>query len=149
MLKQCLAAGILIGGMAWCLAAAPPIDRQAVVARHNPVLHAFDVEAPLSVGNGQFAFTVDATGLQTFPEVYDKTLPLGTLSQWGWHSFPNPEGWSMGKFDHTPFDAHGRPVGYADIPGNRRTPEITWLRANPHRLHLGRHGETTRFFDPN
>ena len=30
-------------------------------------------------------------------------------------------------------------VGYADIPGDR-TPEINWLRANPHRLHLGRIG---------
>ena len=35
---------------------------------------------------------------------------------------------------------HGRRVGYADIPGDRRTPEIEWLRANPHRLHLGRIG---------
>ena len=31
-------------------------------------------------------------------------------------------------------------MGYADIPGDRRTPEIEWLRANPHRLHLGRIG---------
>ncbi len=30
-------------------------------------------------------------------------------------------------------------MGYADIPGER-TPEINWLRANPHRLHLGRVG---------
>jgi hypothetical protein len=31
-------------------------------------------------------------------------------------------------------------VGYADVPGNRRTPEINWLRSNPHRLHLGQIG---------
>jgi hypothetical protein len=55
----------------------------AVVPRHNPVLRAFDTGSPLSVGNGEFAFTVDATGL------------LGTLSQWGWQSAPNPEGWSI------------------------------------------------------
>ena len=38
------------------------------------------------------------------------------------------------------FDTYGRAVGYADIPGDQRTPEIEWLRANPHRLHLGRIG---------
>jgi len=91
------------------------------------------------VGNGEFAFTVDATGLQTFPEVYDQTIPLGTLSQWGWHTWPNPDAWSIDRFAFTEFDSHGRKVGYADIPGER-TPEINWLRANPHRLHLGRIG---------
>ena len=29
---------------------------------------------------------------------------------------------------------------YADVPGNQPTPEIKWLRANPHRLHLGQIG---------
>jgi hypothetical protein len=82
---------------------------------------------------------VDATGLQTFPEAYEKTIPLGTLAQWGWHTFPNPQGWHIDRFGFTQFDSHGRIVGYADIPGER-TPEIEWLRANPHRLHLGRIG---------
>ena len=116
------------------------IDRQALVTRHNPVLRGFDPENPLSVGNGEFAFTADATGLQTFAEAFTKTIPLGTLSQWGWHSFPNPEGWSTEKFHFKEFDSHGRKVGYADVPHNQRTPEINWLRGNPHRLHLGRLG---------
>src|SRR5262245_28588028 len=79
------------------IACAQPIDRHAVVTRHNPVLREFDVESPLSVGNGQFAFTVDATGLQTFPEAFEKTIPLGTLSQWGWHTAPNPNEWIIEK----------------------------------------------------
>ena len=116
-----------------------PIDRHALVTRHTVELTKLDPESPLSVGNGEFAFTVDATGLQTFPEEYDKTIPLGTLSQWGWHTAPNPNGWHIDRFAFTPFDSHGRAVGYADIPGER-TPEIEWLRANPHRLHLGRIG---------
>jgi hypothetical protein len=90
------------------------------------------------VGNGEFAFTADVTGLQTFAEEYEGTIPLATLSQWAWHTGPNPQGWSMERFAHGLFDSHGRQVGYADIPGDRRTPEIEWLRANPHRLHLGR-----------
>ena len=116
-----------------------PIDRHALVTRHNVELTRFDPESPLSVGNGEFAFTVDVTGLQTFPDAYDQTIPLGTLSQWGWHTAPNPDAWSIDRFGYTPFESHGRAVGYADIPGER-TPEINWLRANPHRLHLGRIG---------
>jgi len=120
---------------------APPIDRRALVTRHNVELTRIDPESPLSVGNGEFAFTVDATGLQTFPELYEQTIPLGTLSQWGWHTFPNPQKWHIDRFAFKEFDSHGRAVGYADIPGER-TPEIEWLRANPHRLHLGRVGFT-------
>jgi hypothetical protein len=119
---------------------AQPIDRHALVTRHDPVLHQFDPENPLSVGNGEFAFTADVTGLQTFPDAFTNTIPLGTLSQWGWHSFPNPNGWSLERFVFKEYDSHGRNVGYADVPNNRRTPEINWLRGNPHRLHLGRIG---------
>lgn len=132
----------LAAGACVCLAdsALPPIDRHALVTRHNPVLHRFDPENPFSVGNGNFAFTANVTGLQTFADTFTNTIPLGTLAQWGWHSFPNPEGWSMNKFHLTEFDIFGRKVGYADVPGNRQTPEIKWLRENPHRLHLGRIG---------
>lgn len=119
---------------------APRIDRRALVSRHSPVLRRFDPESPLSVGNGEFAFTADVTGLQTFPDAYDTTVPLGTLSQWGWHTAPNPSGWSIETFHFEEFESHGRPVGYADVPGNRMTPEIEWLRGNPHRLHLGQIG---------
>ncbi len=120
---------------------AAPIDRHALVTRHNVELHQFDANNPLSVGNGEFAFTVDATGLQTFPEAFEKTTPLGTLSDWGWHTSPNPHDWSIDTFQfkvYTNFD--GRPVPYADVPHNQQTPEIKWLRANPHRLHLGQIG---------
>ena len=67
---------------------AQKIDRKAVVQRHNIVITNIDSLASLSVGNGNFAFTVDATGLQSFPEVYARGVPLGTQSVWGWDSFP-------------------------------------------------------------
>jgi protein-glucosylgalactosylhydroxylysine glucosidase len=117
-----------------------PIDRHALVTRHNVVLRQFDANNPLTVGNGEFAFTADATGLQTFADDFTNTIPLGTLSQWAWHSFPNPDGWSSDKFHFKEFDAFGRKVGYNDVPDNKQTPEIKWLRANPHRLHLGQIG---------
>lgn len=123
------------------IAAAEPIDRHALVTRHNVVLTKFDPENPLQVGNGQFAFTADVTGLQTFADAYEKTIPLGTLSQWGWHTVPNPHGWSIDKFAFREFtDLLGRKVGYADVPSKHGTAESNWLRMNPHRLHLGQIG---------
>ncbi|GIU79910.1 MAG: hypothetical protein KatS3mg005_3148 [Bryobacteraceae bacterium] len=115
---------------------AQPIDRQALVRRHNPVLRAADPWAPLSVGNGEFAFTADVTGLQSFPDFYRDFIPLSTLSQWGWHSFPNPAGYRLEQ-TFEPYDTAGRPVQY---PTNIRTPAAEWLRQNPHRLGLARIG---------
>ena len=122
-------------------AAAAPIDRLALVTRHDVVLTNFDATNPLSVGNGGFCFTVDATGLQTFPEAFEKTTPLGTLSDWGWHTFPNPNHWSIETYPFKEFpDLNGRLVPYADTTGNKFSPEMKWLRENPHRLDLGQIG---------
>ena len=140
-------AGLGLLGLASALSAAP-IDRHALVTRHEVVLTNFDAANPLSVGNGQFCFTVDATGLQTFPEAFEKTTPLGTLSDWGWHTFPNPDGWDVDTFEFKKFpDLNGRLVPYCDVPGNKKTPEIQWLRANPHRLHLGQIGFVLKHAD--
>ncbi len=128
--------------------AAAPIDRHALVSRHDVVLTNFDTTNPLSVGNGQFCFTVDATGLQTFPEAFGQTTPLGTLSDWGWHTIPNTNGWDIDKFQFKEYtDLNGRKVPYADVPHNQQTPEIKWLRANPHRLHLGQIGFVLKHAD--
>jgi hypothetical protein len=143
-----LAAGALAGSAEGAAGDGPPatrrprvsIERRALVTRHNPVLRRFDPESPLSVGNGELGFTADVTGLQTFPEAFEATIPLATLSSWGWHTSPNPDAWTIDRFTFAEFASHGRRVPYADIPGDRRTPEIQWLRANPHRLHLGRIG---------
>jgi hypothetical protein len=125
-----------------------PIDRHALVTRHDVVLTNFDNTNPLSVGNGEFCFTVDATGLQTFPAAFANTTPLGTLSDWGWHAFPNPNHWSIDTFQFKEFpDLNGRRVPYADVPHNHATPEIKWLRANPHRLDLGQIGFVLKHAD--
>src|SRR5215813_4080785 len=70
---------------------AQPINRKNLVERHTIVNTKFDTLSSLTVGNGKFAFTVDATGLQSFPGYYAKGVPLGTESEWGWHSFPNTD----------------------------------------------------------
>ncbi len=115
------------------------IDRRSLVRRHNPVLVGFQPRSPLSVGNGEFAFTADSTGLQTFPELYAQSVPLCTQSQWGWHSFPPPKGLGPADLRLEFYDTDGRQVGYATSA--RGQEELyRWLRENPHRLHLGRVG---------
>jgi len=117
------------------------IDRHALVERNNPHVTKFDSLASLSVGNGNFAFTVDATGLQTYPELYATGVPLGTQSQWGWHSFPNPNNY---KHEETlkEYDFRGKKELYS-VQFNekgRQHDAANWYRVNPHRLHLGNIG---------
>jgi hypothetical protein len=118
-----------------------PIDRRAPVTRHNITLHAADPLAPLSVGNGEFAFTADITGLQTFPEFHELGMPLGTHAQWGWHSLPNSENYRL-EDTLEDYVVDGRDVPYATGRGQSGgfSPAASWLRANPHRLHLGQIG---------
>jgi hypothetical protein len=115
------------------------IDRKALVARHSPSIHRLDPLSPFSLGNGEFAFTADITGLQTFPDEYEKTMPLCTMSQWGWHTSPLPPGLDPKALRLTQYNAHGRSVGY-HTRSEGQTELFNWLRENPHRLHLGRIG---------
>ncbi len=115
-----------------------PIDRQALVTRNNVVVEKLDPLASVSVGNGRFAFTVDATGLQTFPDHVAPGVPLGTFSEWGWHSFANPENLRQEE-SLRDYDFRGRPEPYAvqvREPG-RAHDASEWYRINPHRMHLG------------
>ena len=117
------------------------IDRKALVTRHNVTLTKPDPLTPLSVGNGEFAFTADITGLQTFPQYHDKGMPLGTQSQWGWHTLPNPKNYKLTDILEE-YEVAGRKVPYASDRRYSRnySPAAAWLRANPHRLHLGQIG---------
>lgn len=122
------------------------IDRTALVRRHNPTLRAPDAMNPLSVGNGEFAFSFDVTGLQTLVGFHAANgTPLCTMSQWGWHSFPTPPELAGQKLRLAEYAAAGRRVGYATDPANQEQ-LFNHLRENPHRLHLGRIGFT---FDSN
>ncbi|RYU78569.1 hypothetical protein EWM57_13655 [Hymenobacter persicinus] len=132
-----LLTGLALPGLAQ---KAAPIDRKALVERHKVVLTTTDTLSSLSVGNGAFAFTADVTGLQTFPEYYEKGVPLGTESEWGWHSFPNEKGYTFEQ-SLRDYDLNGRKVSYAvqvKTPGNKESGD--YFRANPHRLQLGNLG---------
>ena len=114
------------------------IDRPALVQRNNPHLTQIDTLASLTVGNGHFAFTADVTGLQSFPELYSKGVPLGTMSDWGWHSFPNTENYRREEYLKAFDFGHGHEEVYAcQLKDPRGKGASDYFRVNPHRLHLG------------
>lgn len=118
-------------GVAW----AQPIDRPALIARHDPIVRTVDYESPLTVGNGGFAFTADVTGLQTFGEAYyQRGIPLETLSRWCWVADENPQGYTLADAnrDYTLADGRVQP-----FPTNASTPAGEWLRKNPRDQPLG------------
>jgi hypothetical protein len=120
--------------------AAQPINRKQVVERHIVTNKKFDSLSSLTVGNGSFAFTVDITGMQTFPSAYAKGVALGTQSEWGWHSFPDTSNF---KFSETlkEYDQAGRKVTYSvQLKPERNKNAVNYFRQNPHRLQLGNLG---------
>jgi hypothetical protein len=108
-------------------AAASAIDRQALVRRHNITWN--EVAGRLPLGNGEFCFGADGTGLQTFAG--------NAMSHWGWHSFALPEGWTPDRVPATGTFQKGRNQGGDNFPPG--TDAIrTWMFDNPHIMNLGR-----------
>jgi hypothetical protein len=114
--------------------AAQPIDREALVRRHTVRVDHVDPEGALTVGNGDFAFTVDATGLQSMEGLYYREgIPLETLSTWAWHEFPNTKGLTLADASEL-HEFHGRKISYAT---KQRSPAGDYFRQNPHPVPLG------------
>ncbi|TDZ23076.1 hypothetical protein Cob_v004000 [Colletotrichum orbiculare MAFF 240422] len=108
------------------------IDRQKVVQSFNPSRNASSPETPLQVGNGNFAFGADITGLQTFS-------PFATMSTWGWHNFSlpmTPGQTAIEDYHGTQWWTHGRLVEY-NMANPSNNDIANWLRENPHRINLG------------
>lgn len=115
------------------LSSTPRIDRHALVTRYNPIRTSSNPTTPVQVGNGNFAFGTDITGLQTF-------LPFNTLSSWGWKNDSLPPGITQADIEAyrgVSWLNHGRPVQYDFGGGN---PIEQWLISNPNRVNLGRIG---------
>ncbi|MCP4309669.1 MAG: hypothetical protein GY790_00265 [Bacteroidetes bacterium] len=109
------------------------IDRKGVVERHTIISDKLDIKSPAQVGNGEFAFSVDITGLQTF-------VPFNTMSHWGWHSDPVPAGTKVENFRGQMVDTYGRMVKYPLVNDDNEEQRALsdWLSGNPHRINLGR-----------
>lgn len=136
-IKQLLYIGLLSIVLP-CMAQKAKIDRKALVERNSPRIQQFDKHVSLSVGNGNFAYTVDATGLQTFPILYAEGVPLGTQSQWGWHSYPNTENFKHEEaLKNYNFRGWEEPYSVQFKEPGRQQEASNYFRANMHRLHLG------------
>jgi len=122
-----LAAAICIWLVCLPLAAQQRIDRGTVVTRHN--IDSNDLTGSLPVGNGEFVFTLDGTGLQTFRG--------NTMSHWGWHNFPLPPGYDPQDIPYTGTFERGRLKGGQQWP-KEHAALGKWLYDNPHRMNLGR-----------
>jgi hypothetical protein len=108
-------------------AAKSGIDRHALVTRHNITWN--EVAGRLPLGNGEFCFGADGAGLQTFAG--------NSMSHWGWHSFPLPEGWTPDRVPPTGTFQKGRNAGADVFPAGTDAIRI-WMFDNPHIMNLGR-----------
>lgn len=128
------------------------IDRRQIVESFNVRRNTTNELTPLQVGNGNFAFGADITGLQTFS-------PFAIMSTWGWHNFSLPttpnqtlvDGnlfllrpytrYTDHLLDFTGLDwwTHGRLVNY-DQPNPAENDISNWLIQNPQRLNLANIG---------
>ncbi|KAH7093163.1 Six-hairpin glycosidase-like protein [Paraphoma chrysanthemicola] len=111
------------------------IDRQHIVSQFNIVRTSLidNETTPLQVGNGNFAYNVDNTGMQTF-------LPFNTLSSWAWHNDSLPANGELpSNYKGLIRETYGREV-YYDIPDPKLKQATQWLISNPNRVNLARIG---------
>ena len=104
-----------------------PVDRHALVTRHNIAWN--DLRGQVPLGNGEFCFNADATGLQTFGG--------NTLAHWGWHSFPLPTGLAPDRVPGTGTFQQGRLTGGDPFPAGTEALR-SWMFDNPHTMNLAR-----------
>ena len=109
--------------------AAEKIDRHTLVTRHNPVITRVDPDATLTVGNGNFAFGCDITGMQTFAEFHHRNgIPVEILSRWCWVTDPNPNNYTLADASKLYKHPDGSEQLYATLAS---TPAGQYLRTNP------------------
>lgn len=106
-----------------------PIDRKALVSRHN--IRPTDVTRVIPLGNGETCFGCDRTGLQTFGG--------NTLAHWAWHCFPVPQGVDLPTWPETGSFMQGRLTAPGkDIFPKDRWDGVNYTFDNPHSVNLGR-----------
>jgi hypothetical protein len=169
---MCTAAAAATLLAAMITTAAGAVNRRALVARHSPRISCATLSDPecsglnfQTLGNGDFAFSADVTGLQTFnhsisvahPGAGDEKVldsPVNTMSNWGWHITPvekstTPQA-NVSTWQNQEITSYGHQSAYptgcggpfegdaASCPAGQKQPAYGYLRANPHRLNLGR-----------
>jgi len=108
------------------------INRKELVTRHN-INWPWEERGMISMGNGEFCIGVDGTGLQTFGG--------NTMSHWGWHSFPLPQGVTSDQIPPTGSFINvkkgDRYIGPDTVPKGKEA-IANWMYDNPHIFNLGR-----------
>ena len=104
-----------------------PLNRQAIVSRHDIQSHSLSLQIP--VGDGQFCFNVDGTGLQTFGG--------STMAHDGWFVEPLPEGYSWSDVPASGTFQKGRNQGADKFPEEKEALR-QWMIDNPHSANLAR-----------
>src|SRR5476649_1264908 len=99
-------ASLMGGGVACGADTQAPIDRHALVSRHDIDWPSLDGQIPL--GNGNFAFNADGTGLET--------VGGNTMSHWCWHNFPLPPGVTQDDIKPWATPDHGHLKGETTKP---------------------------------
>ncbi|KAJ5949529.1 hypothetical protein N7454_001113 [Penicillium verhagenii] len=110
-------------------------QRRNIVRSFNPHRNANSLTTPLQVGNGNFAFGADVTGLQTFSH-------FAIESSWAWHNFSlptTPGQTSCSDFTGLDWWTHGRLVNY-DMPNPDENDISNWLIENPQRSSIANIG---------
>ena len=119
--------GLLGSGLSAIAEPQSPIDRHALVSRHDIDWPSLAGQVPL--GNGNFAFNADGTGLET--------VGGNTMCHWCWHSFPLPPGVTKNEIKPWATPDHGR---MTTDTSPEPAPIADWERDNPQPLNLGRIG---------
>jgi hypothetical protein len=88
------------------------MDRYELVSKYNIENTFIDSLIRLRVGNPQFEFRVDMTGLQTFPEYYSGDKHPGTVSTW---TKSNPCNFNLGKVGLQILKKDGREISISDL----------------------------------
>jgi hypothetical protein len=117
------------------------IHRELLIRHFNPTLKERDLRSPLTVGNGDFAFTADITGLQTFADDHSAGgAPLLTMASAFWHTAPDGEGHFAADTDitYTDYERPDRMVRYPTECKKGEEESYDRLRQNPHRYNLVR-----------
>ncbi len=113
------------------------IDRKRIIGQWDPIVKTWDSASFLSVGNGDFAFTVDCTGLQTIEPTDEAATPLATMASWGWHDYPGSVPRRFDLLKKKSYRSARGAVGYmSEATGQEELFER--LRINPHRFNLAR-----------
>lgn len=129
VLRQFVLIGL--GSLSLLSLSAQKIDRKKLVTRHNLHITNRDLYGNSQVGNGHFAFGIDITGLQSF------NRGANTMSDWGWHKFAPPGGADPYNYSGNMWLTQNKYVNL-DVENEQEREMYQWMRANPHRLNLGR-----------